>query len=116
MKTEKSQKFNLRAINDIVIVLEDPMDFMADAESGLNSDVTKALKSGLLVTPEKYESFAQKFPCRGKVISVGQKCESEIKVGDRIIFARLGCQRYREGEKTMVIVRECDIHGIFNDD
>lgn len=101
-----------KAINDMMIILEDPIDMIPDQESGLNSNVTAALKAGTLVLPEKYESFAEKFPCRGEVVSIGDKCKSEVKLGDRVIFARMGCQRLKVGEKIHVVIREMDVHAI----
>ena len=114
MKKEKLSelKLSLKAINDLIIIEEDPMDM--DSESGMNHDVVSALKDGKLFIPERYEAFATKFPCRGVVISMGSKCDNQVKVGDRVIFARLGGQRMKMNEKTYITIRLKDIHAIIS--
>ena len=105
----QSSKSTLKAINDIYIVLEDPVETAYD--TGVSADVTEAIKSGKLIIPEKWQDFSQKYPCKGIVISRGDKCKYPIEVGDRIIYARLGVQRYQIDGKTLCDVRESDIHG-----
>lgn len=109
MKKAKSQKSSLKAINDIVIVEEDAIETSYD--SGVSSTVSDAIKSGKLVIPDAYKNFSEKYPCKGTIVSVGNKCKYALSPGDRIIYARLGVQRYEHNGKMMCDVRECDIHG-----
>lgn len=106
----KSRKFNLKALNDIYIIEEDPVETVYD--TGIKAEVTEAIKSGRLFIPEAYKNFAEKYPCKGTVISKGEKCKYEIRVGDKVIYARLGVQRYQLDGKILCDVREADIHGI----
>lgn len=106
-KSLKSKSF-LKAINDIVFIEEDPLETVYD--TGVSSDVTNALKSGLLILPDSHKDFAQKYPCRGTVVAKGDKCK-EVNVGDRIIYPRLGVQRFQFDNKIYCSVREDDIHG-----
>ena len=109
----RSSKFILKAINDIYIIEEDPIETVYD--TGLKAEVTEAIKSKKLFIPDAYSDYVNKYPCRGKVISKGNKCREDIKVGDKVIYARLGVQRYQLGEKNLCDVRECDIHGVLSD-
>lgn len=111
--TKKVKKsVGLKAINDFVIVEEEPIQIEHDRDSGLTSEVVSAIKEGNLIIPDAYQDFAEKFPCRGKVISVGPNCHNGVKVGDKIIFARLGVQRIQDKGKVIVIVRGEDIHAV----
>jgi co-chaperonin GroES (HSP10) len=108
--SKKSGLQDIKALNDIVIVHENPVETSYD--TGVSATVTNAIKSGVLVIPDAYKDFSEKFPCQGKVIAVGSKCKSGVKVGDEVIYARMGVQRYVLNGKTLCDVRECDIHGI----
>ena len=110
MKKGKSEKSGLRAINDIYIIEEEPVETVY--ETGLTSAVTDAIKEKRLFIPDAYKDFAEKYPCRGKVIAKGSKCKEAIEVGDRVIYARLGVQRYTHNTKMLCDVRECDIHAV----
>ena len=106
-------KLSLKAIRDIVIIEEDPIEQIVDSESGLTPEVIDALKTNRLVIPDKYEAFASKFPCTGKVISTGEKCY-HVEEGDRVIFARMGGQRTKLDGVTYVTIREKDVHAIIS--
>lgn len=106
----RSLKSTLRAINDIYIIEEDPVE--TTYETGLSSAVTDAIKSKKLVIPDAYKNYSEKYPCRGTIISAGDKTKYKLKVGDRVIYARLGVQRYQHEGKTLCDVREADIHGV----
>ena len=107
----QSSKFTLKAINDIYIIEEDPVETSYD--TGVSAEVTEAIKSRRLIIPDAYSDFAEKYPCRGTVIAKGNKCKYDIKVGDKVVYARLGVQRYQFNGKTLCDVRECDLHGIY---
>lgn len=117
-KMDKSKKPGLRALNDLYIIEEDPMDVYHDSGSGLTSAVTDALKSKKLFVPDAYENFSVKFPCSGVVLSIGNTCQFKklgwIKEGSRVIYARLGVQRYKYAGKTLCDVREIDLHAILD--
>ena len=110
---ELSLKLSLKAIRDIVIIEEDPIEQTVDSESGLTPEVIDALKTNRLVIPDKYEAFASKFPCTGKVISTGEKCY-HVEEGDKVIFARMGGQRTKLDGVTYVTIREKDVHAVIS--
>lgn len=107
---ERSLKLGLRALNDIYIVLEDPIEVIAESDSGLTPDVVDALKSKLLIIPDTFASFAEKFPCTGLVVSSGAMTKLKVPVGRRIGYSRLGVQRYKLNGLTFCDIRERDIH------
>lgn len=102
----------LKALNDIYLIKEDPIDWEVDKNSGLTGEVVNALKSGQLFLPDIGENFAKKFPCTGKVLSKGSKCKYEIPIGSRVSYARLGVQRFKWEGEELCAVREADLHGI----
>jgi co-chaperonin GroES (HSP10) len=105
----------LKALNDIYIIEEDPIDWEVDAASGLTPEVMDMLKSGKLVLPDQGDYFAKKFPCTGKVLAKGDKSRyEEASVGSRVAFARLGGQRWKTSGKSYVSIREKDLHCVLN--
>ena len=112
MKKAKLKKFGLRALNDVLIIREDPIDWEHDKRSGLTKEVVDALKSSKLYVPDTAEDYVKKFPCTGIVLSVGSKCKFEIKAGDHVAYARLGVQRFKWEGENVCVVREADLHGI----
>ena len=115
MKKAKLPKFNLKALNDIYIIEEDPLDVQVASDSGLTKDVASAIKEKRLIIPDAYQDFAVKFPCTGKVMYRGDDTKYNIKIRSRVIFARLGGQRYEIEGKKYINVRECDIHAVLED-
>ena len=114
--TKKTKRMpGLKALNDIYIIEEDPLDWYSETDSNLSKDVVDALKGGLLYVPEAHEDFAKKFPCTGRIVSVGERTKYKLPVGTRVIFARLGVQRYTIDGKQYADVRECDLHGTLED-
>ena len=93
-----SLSLGLRALNDIYIILEDKMEQY----------------EGTLIIPDAYEFFAKKFPCTGTILSMGAKTRFGLKVGERVVFARLGVQRYKVNGVDLCDVREADLHGTIN--
>lgn len=114
-KQKKAKKsFGLMALNDIVIIEEDQIRLEQDDRSGLTKDVIKALESSKLVLPEIADGFADKFPFTGKVIVVGENCK-KIKVGNHVMFPRLGGMRWQMNGKQMINIKEDDIHALIHD-
>ena|SRR3990167_6948245 len=112
MKKVKLKKFGLKALNDVLIIKEDPVNWEYDKRSGLTEDVVEALKSSKLYVPETAEDYVKKFPCTGIVLSVGSKCKLGIKAGDHVAYARLGVQRFKWEGESVCVVREADLHGL----
>ena len=106
-----SRKVGLKALNDIVIIVEDAIDYEVDKPSGLTSDVVKMIREGKLAIPETSEFYAKKYPCTGKVISVGSKCIG-VEVGNKVVFARQGGLREKIDGRDIVFIRQQDIHAI----
>lgn len=105
-------KLSLVALNDIYVIEEDPIA----TDTGLSAAVDKALSSGLLVLPENVSNFAEKFPCTGRVIAKGPATKYEdLQVGVRVMFARLGVQRWKLNGKSICNCKEQEIHGIIFD-
>lgn len=106
-------KARLEAINDLVFVKEDPVEHVYD--TGSTKAVTDALRAGRIVLPDAYKDFSEKYPCRGVITSMGEMCKSELKIGDRIVFARFGIQRFEHEDQIYCVIRESDVLGIVHD-
>jgi chaperonin GroES len=109
MKKEKSQKFNLKALNDIVIIIEDDPRMEAGRYTGFTREAIEALKSGKLVAPDIAEDAVKKYPGTGEVISVGPKVKMDIHVGNQVMVSRFGGQREEMNGKTILFVRESEV-------
>lgn len=114
MKKARSTRSGLRALNDIYILEEEPIDFEVDNPSGLTSQVVDSVKSGKLVLPEIAEFYAKKYPCIGKVLAYGDKSRYRIEPGTRVVFARGGIVRDQIDGKDYVFIREADINAIID--
>lgn len=112
-ETEKLKNPGLRALNNMVVIEEEPVDFEVDKPSGLTKDVVEMVKSGGLVLPEVAEFYAKKYPCIGKVIALGDKIKY-LNVGNRVLFARHGGLREQVDGKDYVFIREPDVHAILD--
>jgi len=104
---------SFRAINDMAIVAEDSMTPEVDDATGLTAEVVNSISAGKLYIPEIAEYALEKYPCRGLIVSAGHLCK-HVKVGDRVIFARLGGQRMLENGKSYVAIREVDILAVLS--
>lgn len=93
-----------------VLVEEEPMEATPDAKSGLTQDVCDAISAGRLVLSGQSEYALMKYPYKGTVLSVGERCKY-TKVGDRIHFASLGVQRFEFRGKQFLVMHEDDVHG-----
>src|SRR3990167_2752077 len=102
LETEKLGNPGLRALNDMVIIEEEPVDFEVDKPSGLTKDVVEAIKSSLLHIPETAEFYAKKYPCVGKILTIGDKTWYKLEVGTRVVFARQGGLREQIDGKDYV--------------
>lgn len=104
------------ALNDIVIIEEDPIRLERDDRSGLTPLVIEAIKSSKLVLPETTEYYATKFPFTGIVVAKGPDCKiKSLTVGSHVMFPRMGGMRWQRGDKQMINIKEDDIHGLLND-
>ena len=104
----ETRKSGLKALNDMLIVEEDPIEATADDGSGLTHEVIKSIKAGKLIVPDTAQYALEKYPYRGLVISIGSKVNL-IKKGDRVMFARLGGMRFQEEGKQLIAIRERDV-------
>ena len=116
MKKVKYQKLksSLKAINDIYILEEEPIDYEVDKPSGFSKEVIEMVKSGGLAIPETAEFYMKKYPCVGKVLAFGDRTRYRIPIGSRVLFARHGVQRDQVEGKDYVFVREADLHAILD--
>jgi len=114
LETEKLRSHGLKALNDIYILEEEPIDFEVDKPSGMTKEVVEALKTALLHIPETAEFYAKKYPCIGKVLDRGDKTRYKLELGTRVVFARGGVQRDQIEGKDYVFVREADLHAILD--
>ena len=105
---------NLKVLNDICLIEEDPIDYEVDKPSGLSKEVVDMIRQGILFIPQVAEFYAKKYPCTGKLIASGPKCKNAIPLGSRVLFARQGGVRDKINGKDYVIIRECDIHAILD--
>ena len=110
-KKEKLKSIGLRALNDLVIIKEDPIKPTVDRQSGLTRDVVEAIGSGRLFIPDQAEYALCKFPFTGTIIKAGPKVKT-VAVGDHVMFARLGGQRWEEDGQQFLTIRETEIHAI----
>lgn len=105
-------KLSFRALNDIYIIEEDAIE---TTDTGLSKEVESAIKESKLIIPDAYQDYTQKFPCTGIVISKGEHTKSsEVKVGTRVMFARLGVQRYKIDGRNLCNCLESDLHAILH--
>lgn len=96
MKKDFGKKSVLKALNDIYIIKEDPMTEY----------------KGTLVIPDAYEFWAKKYPCTGRVVSAGNKTKYGLAIGTRVVYGRLGVQRYEHDGQEYCDVRESDLHAV----
>ena len=111
---EKLKNHGLRALNDIVIIKEESIDFEVDTPSGLSKEVVASVRSGKLVIPESAEYYAKKYPCVGEVIAVGEKVKISISIGDRVLFERHGGVREQVDGRDYVFIRGAGIHCVLS--
>ena len=104
--------YELKMIGHKVLMEEEPMEAVPDAKSGLTKEVCEAISEGRLVLSDQSEYALYKYPYKGTVLSVGERCKY-IKVGDRVHFAPLGVQRFEFRGKQFLITHEADVHGTY---
>lgn len=119
MKKVTALKSNLKAskldaLNDIYIIEEDPIDWEVDPASGLTHQVIEAIKNSKLFIPDTGEWYAKKYPCKGTIISHGDRVRYKLEPGSRVLYAKLGVMRFRHKDKTLCAIREQDIHAIID--
>jgi len=121
-KMEKSSKpgskdlsdspFGLKMVGKKVLVKEEPLELTPDVGTGLTPEVVEMIKGGKLCLPDEGKYALEKFPFKGTVLSVGGQCK-QIKVGDRVHFARLGVQRFQFKGEQFLVMHEDDVHGTY---
>jgi co-chaperonin GroES (HSP10) len=92
----------LRPLNDTVIVEPDAEEIADD----FSHEVAEAIKSGILVIPEKFQTLVKKVAMRGTVVSCGDKCKYDWKHGDRVIYGRFTGAPLPVKGKNYRIIRE----------
>lgn len=115
MKKEKSKKSGLTALNDLLLIEEDPMELQSDN----SSDVLEAVKVGKIILPESYENYMKKYPFTGTVIGIGPKVKNKFSKGDKVVFARYS-KAVLDGmtgpnNLRLIMVREHDILATVDD-
>lgn len=103
-----TEKLPLRVLADMCLIEEFPIEAQADTGTGLTKDVVESIGKGLLVIPDSAQYALEKFPFQGRVMAIGRDVK-EVKVGDSVLFARLGGMRWQEGDKQVIAIREADI-------
>ena len=108
------RKSGIKALNDFYVIEEDPIEATVDTASGLTQEVVNALTSKKLFMPDQGKYYLEKFPFRGTVIAKGDKLKYDIPLSSKVMFARLGGQRWVENDKQYISIRERDIHAIIS--
>lgn len=109
---DSDSPYNLKMVGRKVLVEEEPLEATVDKASGLTKEVCDALSSGLLVLSDQSEYALMKYPFKGTVLAVGERCKW-VKVGYRIHFAKLGYQRFEFRGKQFLVMHEDDVHGTY---
>lgn len=95
-----------RPLNDHVIIIQDANEIVDD-----NAKVVEAVKSGLIVLPDK--NPLEKSSNKGTVVSWGSRCHYPWKEGARIMFGRFGGANFtHEGTKYRVL-KEWEIVAVY---
>lgn len=108
-----TEKLPLRVLGENCLVEEFPIAPQVDKASGLTKDVVDSIASGTLVIPETAQYALEKFPFQGKVIATGKDVK-EVKVGDTVLFAKLGGMRWEENGKQVIAIAESHIIAILS--
>ena len=95
------------------LIEEFPIEAQADTSTGLTKDVVESIKGGKLVIPDSAQYALEKFPFQGRVMAIGKDVK-EVKVDDKVLFARLGGMRWQEGDKQVIAIREVDVLAILS--
>ena len=106
-----TEKLPLRVLADVCLIEEFPIEAQADTGTGLTTDVVNAIKGGSLIIPDSAQYALEKFPFQGNVMAIGKDVK-EVKVGNKVLFARLGGMRWQEGDKQVIAIKEQDVLAI----
>lgn len=109
---DSDSPYQLKMVGKKVLVEEEPLEATPDKGTGLTQEVCDAIKEGRLVLSDQSEYALMKYPFKGTVLSVGERCK-HTKVGDRVHFAPLGVQRFQFRGKQFLVMHEDDIHGTY---
>lgn len=110
--SNEDSPYKLQVIGEKVLVEEEPIEATPDKATGLTKEVCESINSGKLLLPEVSEFALMKYPYKGTVLSVGERCRY-TKVGDRIHFAQFGVQRFEFQGKQFLVMHEADVHGFY---
>lgn len=67
-------------------------------------EAQKATASGIILTTESKE-----LPSIGKVLATGPKCESDLKVNDRVVFKQYSGTKVTVDDVDYIVIDEEDI-------
>ncbi len=100
---------NLKVLNDRVLVKPDENEYVDPL-------VDRIVKEGTLIIPDIMEGAVKKVAAKGTIISFGNQCKYNFKIGDTIIYGRFsGCQYYFNDVKYLLLMED-EIHGIEEND
>lgn len=87
-------KYKIKTWGDRVLIKPDP--------------VKSAYQSDVLMFPDILKDFDGDLPRTGKIIDLGPKCTKNVRVGQRVMFAKFGVNNFEyNGEKyTMCLERD----------
>ena len=70
--------------------------------------VESAYKSDVLVFPDIVKGFDADLPRTGEIIDIGPECSKNVRVGQKVMFAKFGVNNFElNGEKyTMCLERD----------
>ena len=92
----------LRPLNDFVIVEPEPIEID-------DPEVRRIHNSGILEIPEIAKSRLMKVTPRGKIVSWGNKCKYQYKIGDYVYFAQFGGSKLSFNDKEYRVLLESDL-------
>ena len=76
----------------------------------ISPDPEKEITEGGIIIPDA----AKEKPTVGIVIAIGTDDDLTVKVGDKVIFSKIGAREITEGEEHFILVKETEIIGIIN--
>ena len=110
MKKDKLKKYNLKVLNDRVLIKPDEAEYQ-----GASKEVGQALESGKLVLPEAYEAFYKNLPDKGIIVGIGDKCKYMWILGQHVGFAKMAASKIKENGEVLLKIREHDVDYVIED-
>lgn len=109
MAKSSKPKLSLKVLNDLYLVREDETVVEGESEA-----VVKAIETKLIHIPEAYEAYYKKVPYTGTVVAKGDKTNYDVPIGAHILYGKFAVQRFEYKGEKLLIVKECDVHGILD--